>query len=188
LRSGYDAIECIEKGIQILETHSDKSDNGIANILSSAYCSLAETYCTDLCDDINAEEKCDHYNKMAYHICPENPDVLISIANLRIIQERFDEARDYLDSFLQVYYALVDENNCEDEPCIDMDYNLRYSAVQLLLELHYNEDAANIIELLLLENDSMLEIWYLAGIAYGSFEPETGIQYLNHLLKVGCFS
>lgn len=70
--------------------------------LCTAQCSVAELYLTDLCDEVDAESKCESYLKSALQLGnnESTPDATQAMANLRLCQSRGVEAIPYI---LEVY-------------------------------------------------------------------------------------
>lgn len=93
-----------QKGIEVLqrdlEEHEAKN-NGEEVLLTkkqiaSAYASIADLYMTDLCDEPSAEQNCEFSLKEALKMDSHNIDALQSLANLRMIRNKDDEARELL--------------------------------------------------------------------------------------------
>jgi len=70
--------------------------------LCTAHCSVAELFITDLCDEVDAEIKCESYLKAALQLGDNEstPDAKQAMANLRLCQSRGVEAIPYI---LEVY-------------------------------------------------------------------------------------
>lgn len=65
--------------------------------ICDAYCSLAELFVTDLCDDELAEQKCEEYLKTAKSFDVGSPELTQSYANLRLIQNNLEDAATFMD-------------------------------------------------------------------------------------------
>jgi len=128
LSSGNEALEYFTKAILnlracvgILETREVKSSSEAAVVddigsdtiignslmgarrqLCTAHCSVAELYLTDLCDEVDAESKCESYLKSALQLGDNEStaDATQAMANLRLCQSRGVEAIPYI---LEVY-------------------------------------------------------------------------------------
>lgn len=75
---------------------------GTRRQLCTAHCSVAELFITDLCDEVDAEIKCESYLKAALQLGDNEstPDAKQAMANLRLCQSRGVEAIPYI---LEVY-------------------------------------------------------------------------------------
>lgn len=75
---------------------------GARRQLCASHCSVAELYLTDLCDEVDAESKCESYLKTALQLGDNEstPDATQAMANLRLCQSRGVEAIPYI---LEVY-------------------------------------------------------------------------------------
>ena len=129
LSHGDEALQTIRKGVtelqntvKILEHHSNidsdavmgGSDSDHANYekalfetrrqLCAAHCSMAELYLTDLCEEPDAEDRCEASLKDAFAIEDKMasfdgclpPDALQTMANFRLSQSRGLEALDFI--------------------------------------------------------------------------------------------
>eukprot|EP00978_Attheya_sp_CCMP212_P038740 scaffold195060_cov36-Attheya_sp.AAC.1 len=82
-------------------------------LLCGAYCSMAELYLTDLCYETDAEQQCESYLAAALKI-PDGDtgkptvDALQTVANLRMSQNRLDDA---MSNMLDVYQSM--KSSCE---------------------------------------------------------------------------
>lgn len=79
--------------------------------IASAYASLADLYMTDLCDEPNAEEKCEESLKAALEKDSENIDALQSLGNLRMIRNKDDEAKIHLGRVYKQIMQIKDREN-----------------------------------------------------------------------------
>merc|ERR1719491_1092557 len=84
------------------DTTIENSLMGARRQLCTAQCSVAELYLTDLCDEVDAESKCESYLKTALQLGDNEstPDATQAMANLRLCQSRGVEAIPYI---LEVY-------------------------------------------------------------------------------------
>jgi len=132
--------------------------------ISSAYCSMAELYTSDLCDEENAESECERLLLLAFQTSSSNIDALQALANFRLIQNKNDEALKYL----KLCFNVLNETPVlhDDETDLSGSFEVRSNVAKIALELKQDEEALELIESLLQENDSNPETWWLAGNAY----------------------
>ncbi|KAJ6245595.1 hypothetical protein M0813_20014 [Anaeramoeba flamelloides] len=128
LYKGEESVECFEKGIEILinefesikkktnqtEEMKTKLENLIKEIISGL-CSLVEIYMTDLCFDEDAEERCENYLKKAFELSENNFESYLTLCNLRISQERNEDAKSSLFTSISLWNNLDIENFLSNE-------------------------------------------------------------------------
>jgi tetratricopeptide (TPR) repeat protein len=176
LCGGNDSVCAYLNGIELLK----KEEQIDLDRLCSAFCALVELYETDLCDQEDAEEKCEFFVDQAVGLNYRNSEVLYTIANLRFIQDRIEEANSLMNEFMEIYRQ--DEQLSEGNQS-KIGYEIRVSASKLLADLGMFEMCAELLEQLLAEDDRDLELWYMCGIAYCGFEPETAREYFEALIE-----
>ena len=159
---GRDSVVWYEKAITILR-------NGISSTfepalkaqksrkLAAALCSVIEIYMTDLSWEPDAESRCESLITEAILIAPESAETLQTLANVRISQERLDEAKKALTDSLALWKELPSGN--ENVP----DFPTRISLARLLMEVGMKHDAMEVLERLIEEDDTSVEAWYLGG-------------------------
>jgi tetratricopeptide (TPR) repeat protein len=124
--------------------------------------------------------------------CPTNPQGYIALCNLRLIQQRHAEARAALQQALSLFEAsslasVAAGGEEEEDQDIMGSFELRLEAAKMCLECALYEQCATIAERLLQVNDTELQLWYLAGMAYARQappQPEEAVEYLSYTLKV----
>lgn len=172
LSEGTESLNLYHKALQLLNTiQSDTNE-----LQSSIYSSIAELYMTDLCDEQDAESACETSLSKALSLDPRNPDALASLANLRMIQGNIVDATVAIDRIVNII------NEAEEDESQYIDFGIRLSIAKMLIELSRWEEASAVLEGLLHEDDSVLELWYLSGIAYAEFEPSTALAYFQRTL------
>lgn len=102
--TNMESLQMYQKGIEVL--HKDLEDqlqrNQMEEVhltkkqIASAQASIADLYMTDLCDEPNAESNCEVALNEALKMDSNNIDALQSLANLRMIRNKDDEARELL--------------------------------------------------------------------------------------------
>lgn len=126
--------------------------------LANALCGIAEVYMTDLSwDDAEAEEQCNKVVEEALSVAPDRPETLQTAASVRISQSRKEDARKYLRMSLDLWKDLDSEDT--DVP----DYATRISLSRLLMEAEMEDEAIEVLERLVAEDDHSVEAWYLGG-------------------------
>jgi tetratricopeptide (TPR) repeat protein len=167
---GLDSVRWFEKGAEVLriqirsllERDEDLDAEPLLQEkrlkLANALCSIAEVYMTDLSwDDENAEEQCNKVMDEALAVGPDSPETLQTAASVRISQLKLDEARLYLKRSLELWKDLDPEDSKVP------DFPIRISLSRLLMEAEMEDDAIEVLERLIAEDDSSVEAWYLGG-------------------------
>lgn len=126
--------------------------------LAEIYCSLAELYMTDLCDEEDAEKHCQDYLDRAHQLLPSSLDTLRLQAEFCLCREDAAQANTALEAALKGLQELDRES--ADYP----SYDLRLSLSKLLIELARYGDARQLLEGLLAEDDEVISTWYLLGL------------------------
>lgn len=161
---GVDSVRWFQKGAEILRRQllddglDDEAREEKTQRLASALCGIAEVYMTDLSwDDKEAEAQCDRVMAEAFKIAPENVEVLQTLASVRISQLRREEARKHLQMSLSLWRDLEPE-----DPSVPA-FPTRISLARLLMEADMEEEAMEVLERLVNEDDQCVEAWYLGG-------------------------
>ncbi|KAF2431119.1 hypothetical protein EJ08DRAFT_199488 [Tothia fuscella] len=169
---GLDSVKWFNKGadvlrsqIRILLEREDDEDETTEEALqekrmklANALCSIAEVYMTDLSwDDEDAEEQCEKVMQEALKIGPDSPETLQTAASVRISQLKLDEARRYLTKSLELWKDL----DLEDLQV--PDFPIRISLSRLLMDAEMEDEAIEVLERLVAEDDCSVEAWYLGG-------------------------
>lgn len=88
---------------------------------------------------------------------PQAPEVLQTLASIRISQLRQDDARAALSRSLELWKDLPPE-----DPKVP-EFATRVSLARLLMEVAMELEALEVLERLILEDDQSVEAWYLGG-------------------------
>ncbi|KAJ5567416.1 hypothetical protein N7535_006722 [Penicillium sp. DV-2018c] len=156
-------VTSLRKSIADLEGKASPSPEDIADItqkktkMSNALCAVAETYMTDLSWEEDAEARCEALVTEALLVTPEAPEVLQTLASVRISQLRTEDARAALTRSMTFWKDLAPE-----DPKVP-DFALRISLARLLMEVTMEFEALEVLERLILEDDQSVEAWYLGG-------------------------
>lgn len=167
---GLDSVKWFEQGAKVLRQELDSiseedMDTELEQIreekrskLATALCAIAEIYMTDLSwEDDKAEEVCNRVMEEAIVLAPNNPETLQTLASVRISQLRREEAQQHLRKSLELWEDLP-----EDSPDVP-DFPVRISLARLLMEAGMEEEALEVLERLVQEDDHSVEAWYLGG-------------------------
>ncbi|KAK0392441.1 hypothetical protein NLU13_1936 [Sarocladium strictum] len=167
---GQDSVQWFDRGAAALR----KQIQGLADIakrtpeqqayyeerqmkLGEVLCAVAEVYMTDLSWEEDAEQRCETLVTEAMLIAPGSAETWQTVANVRISQERVDEARTALKRSLEIWQDLPPEHVGVPE------FPVRIGLARLLLEVEMEEEASIVLERLVNEDDQSVEAWYLGG-------------------------
>ncbi|KAJ5707024.1 assembly chaperone of rpl4 [Penicillium malachiteum] len=167
-QGGMDSVQWFEKGVvslrQIIQSLEGKtSTEDVANSvekkakLSNALCAVSEIYMTDLSWEEDAEARCEALITEAITVTPEAPEVLQTLASIRISQLRTEDAQAALKKSVGLWKDLSPE-----DPKVP-DFATRISLARLLMEVTLEFEALEVLERLILEDDQSVEAWYLGG-------------------------
>lgn len=167
---GQDSVSWFERGatalrrqIQTLSDISNRTQEQQAALdekqakLGGVLCAVAEVYMTDLSWEEDAEQRCDALVTEAMLIAPTSPETWQTVANVRISQERLDEAKGALKRSLELWQDLPPEHPSVPE------FPTRISLARLLLEVEMEEEALRVLQRLVTDDDQSVEAWYLGG-------------------------
>ncbi|RJE21330.1 TPR domain protein [Aspergillus sclerotialis] len=165
---GADSVQWFERGVsalrQIIEQLEGKAGSEYAAIteekkrkMANALCGVAEIYMTDLSWEEDAEARCESLITEALMVNPNAPEVLQTLASIRISQQRMDDARAALARSLSIWKDLPPE-----DPTVP-EFAIRISLSRLLMEVGMELEALEVLERLILEDDQSVEAWYLGG-------------------------
>lgn len=125
--------------------------------LAVALCGVVEVYMTDLSWEEDAEQKCEALVTEATMVAPGFAEPWQTLANVRISQSRLEDARAALKRSLDLWKDLPPENT------VVPDFPTRVSLARLLMEADMDVEAIEVLERLVGEDDSSVEVWYLGG-------------------------
>ncbi|KAI2607631.1 TPR-like protein [Hypoxylon fragiforme] len=167
---GADSVSWFEQGaaalkeqIQNLEEVRRKTTEQELQIgefkrkLAMTLCSIAEVYMTDLSWEEDAEQRCEALITEATMVAPEFAETWQTLANCRISQSRFDDAKAALTRSLELWIELPPE-----DPAVP-DFPSRVALARLLMEVEMEQKAIEVLERLVGEDDESVEVWYLGG-------------------------
>ncbi|KAH7133682.1 hypothetical protein EDB81DRAFT_804964 [Dactylonectria macrodidyma] len=167
---GQDSVGWYERGaaalrkqIQALSDIASKSPEQQTTLdekqqkLGGVLCAVSEVYMTDLSWEADAEQRCEALITEAMLIAPQAPETWQTAANVRISQQRVDEARTALKRSLELWQDLPPQHPAVPE------FAARIGLSRLLMEAEMEDEALQVLERLVTEDDSSVEAWYLGG-------------------------
>jgi len=168
---GADSVAWFEKGITVLRAqiaalqNASNIQNEEAEVLveekrlkiANALCAVTEIYMTDLSWEADAEARCEALVTEAMMFAPESPEVLQTVASVRLSQMKVEDAQSALKRSISLWQDLDPED--EDVP----DFATRVSLSRLLMEAELEEEAMEVLQRLKLEDDQSVEACYLGG-------------------------
>ncbi|KUJ20285.1 putative UPF0661 TPR repeat-containing protein C16D10.01c [Mollisia scopiformis] len=167
---GQDSVDWFEKGALCLRIQiqalldSKKTDADTeATIaektrkLAVALCGVVEVYMTDLSWEDEAEQKCEALITEATMVAPGFAEPWQTLASVRISQQKMEDAKAALTRSLELWKDLPPE-----DPSVP-DFPTRVSLARLLMEADMDVEAIEVLERLVGEDDSSVEVWYLGG-------------------------
>ena len=172
---GQESINFYENGTQILRVKIQNAPEEFEDEeeciprLGDALCAMVEVYMTDLSWEEDAEQRCEMLVTEAVALCPDRPGVLQTLANVRISQERDEEARNVLKMSMESWNGplgkrIVDGETIDAEDDGKMpEFATRVSLVRLLMDVGMEREAVQVCERLVNEDDESVEAWYLNG-------------------------
>lgn len=189
ISGNQDALAAYERGVDLLEKQLQACEpKGAEHIetklsarqLACAYCSLAELFMSDLCFEDDAEARCDKYLTRALQVYPGHPQALQCMASFRLSQNRPDDAKPLvLDALDRIQKALgyTDQGGDDDDMMMDatplldqaeeedvetlIPFEFRAATARILMEVGECVRAIPLMERLINENDTIVEIWLL---------------------------
>jgi tetratricopeptide (TPR) repeat protein len=166
---GAESVRWFDKGVEVLKREIGELDGKLKKTevvealeekkqkMANALCGIAEVYMTDLSWEEDAENRCEGAVTEALLVAPNSPEPLQTLASIRISQTRLEDARAALTRSMGVWKSLD-----PDDPKVP-DYSTRISLARLLMEAEMEDEAIEVLERLVGENDSSVETWYLGG-------------------------
>jgi len=171
---GRDSVDWFERGASVLRQQIQQLvDEGNAGRkraeevaeaveekrrkLATALCGVVEVYMTDLSWEADAEARCEALVTEATLVGPGFAEPWQTLASVRISQERLEDAQAALKRSLDVWRD--EDPESEKVP----DFPTRVSLARLLMEAGMEGEAIEVLERLVGEDDSSVEVWYLGG-------------------------
>jgi tetratricopeptide (TPR) repeat protein len=105
----------------------------------------------------DAEQRAEALVTEACMVAPDSPEPLQTLASVRLSQEKLEDARAALTRSMDIWIDLPPE-----DPSVP-DYPTQISLVRLLMDAAMEEQALEVLERLVDEDDHSVEAWYLGG-------------------------
>ncbi|XP_064410835.1 uncharacterized protein SI:DKEY-12J5.1 isoform X2 [Latimeria chalumnae] len=162
INSGDEAVRYFMKGIEVMINAYQKQSQAAAaasNLdnpevtskdISTAFCSVAEIFFTDLCMEDGASDKCKEAIKKALEYDPNNPEALQLMASYLFSAEQPQEGKEFLMKSLEVWLPSLHEKerqlSCQEAEDVHLlqnqfpPYESRITTAKLLVETEEYED------------------------------------------------
>jgi tetratricopeptide (TPR) repeat protein len=189
LSTGLEAIEFYSKGIRIMKNALSSKDQELATVasdaaatevktksevscrdISSAYCAIAELYLTDACFEDDAEVKCRENIDLAVEADATNAEAYQTLASFCLCKEDTQQANEAIEKGFSLWLPQLREvHKANNSDLVDpvqvcpISFSVRISFTKTLIELKNYEVAEEILGLLILEDNEVVEVWYLLG-------------------------
>ncbi|KAK7951859.1 uncharacterized protein PG986_007587 [Apiospora aurea] len=167
---GQDSVKWFEKGAAALKAQIQKYDDlkkltdeqelmvdELRQKHAMTLCAVSEIYMTDLSWEADAEARCEALVTEATMVAPDFAETWQTLASVRISQERFDDAKAALIRSMDLWKDLP-----TGDPSVP-DFPSRVALARLLMEVGMEQEAIEVLERLVGEDDHSVEVWYLGG-------------------------
>ncbi|KAJ4338435.1 hypothetical protein N0V87_003978 [Didymella glomerata] len=167
---GVESVKWFEKGIEVLRRELEELDGKLvkkADVeelleekrmkIATALCGIAEVYMTDLSWEADAEAQCETAVTEALMVAPNNPEPFQTLGNIRLSQARKEDAQAALKRSMELWADLE-----ADDPKMP-NFPTLISLTRHLMEAEMEEEALEVLERLVNENEESIEAWYLGG-------------------------
>ncbi|KAG8985581.1 hypothetical protein FRB94_003645 [Tulasnella sp. JGI-2019a] len=159
-QSGVELVVKTLKGKGPALAGPDVSEDHLKKKAVKALTAMVSIWMTDLCFEPEAEQQCETLLSHAQELDPDNPEVLRTLASVRISQQRNDEAR------VLVERSWVGWKDLEPGDINAPSTDDRLALAKLFLELEVYASSLAVIQSVLADNDQEAEAWYLQGLGY----------------------
>lgn len=152
------------------EIEDENSMNKIEKTdISTAYCSIAELYLTDLCMEENAADLCKSSLDNSLKYDPKNPEALQLLASYWLSKENLDEAKksilESLDVWLPKYMEAEEAGPLVDpSQAITLTYDSRINTSRILTEVQEYDKAVTVLEQLIDEDDEVVVVIFQISV------------------------
>lgn len=179
LASGREAVDFYHKGISIIQKKLENpkgasaaeasQETPLCRVLSDAYCSVAELYMTDCCFEDDAENICKKSIESAIEADESNPDAYQCLANFHLVKGEIEESKAAINRNLSLWlpqYKAIWEGEASSGASENFQppgYDSRINTSKMLIELEMLNEASEVLEGLVAEDDEVIEVWYLLG-------------------------
>jgi predicted Zn-dependent protease len=159
LSTGHAALGYYESAVSVLlgdlsKARKLKTKKHINRTISTAKCAMAELYLTDLCEEPEAEERCERYVIDAEMYCKDNIEVHQLKGSLRLSQNRPEDAIQALRTAVKLTHTLGEQ--------YQPPYESKLELGKLLMQVDPKDAFDFFLEILQLD-DSDPYVWFLLG-------------------------
>jgi len=159
LASGQEAIGHYENACRVLLSELARSSNSsqreeIQRALATAKCAMAEMYLTDLCEEEDAEFRCETHVDDAERYSKDTIEVHQMRGSLRLSQQRPDDATASLKEAVRLSHVLPEE--------LQPPYESKLELGKLIMQVS-PDDAFRFFQELLQLDDRNPYVWFLLG-------------------------
>lgn len=167
ITAGAEGLGHYQRGVEVLRKRIEavKSDKLTLEHtkLASVQASIAEIYMTELCDESDAEDKCEAALKSGFDADPTCLELLVAKMALRKVQGHIDESKELGRACLkhiQEATASADPDAAlpSDEVCIAL--------CRALIDLSLMEEARGLLIQLLEQDEEDVQVWYLLACSH----------------------
>eukprot|EP00922_Rhytidocystis_sp_ex-Travisia-forbesii_P015368 GHVS01022920.1.p1 GENE.GHVS01022920.1~~GHVS01022920.1.p1 ORF type:complete len:279 (+),score=62.40 GHVS01022920.1:48-839(+) len=137
------------------------SKEEIGRMVCGAYCSMAEIFMTDLCDEEQAESQCLENIQQALLTCPHHFEAHSTLAQFQKIVGDVEEAVTSAQRAMQILRTAADDEDEESMPSLEVRVNFS----RTLIDLNEASDAIEVLEGCLKMDEEDLQVWYVFGCA-----------------------
>eukprot|EP00090_Calanus_glacialis_P022860 TRINITY_DN3519_c0_g1_i1.p1 TRINITY_DN3519_c0_g1~~TRINITY_DN3519_c0_g1_i1.p1 ORF type:complete len:379 (+),score=147.35 TRINITY_DN3519_c0_g1_i1:51-1139(+) len=164
LFSGVESRDLYCKGVQLLVAGTAAADSETAAQLSTAYVALCELYMSDLCDAPEAETETARFISLAIEADGTNSEAWQAEASYKLILGDVEGAKTSISRSLELWLpqhtAFLEKGEGMET---SLSYNSRLATVKVLLDLEMFDEATQICDALVEEDDEVVAPWYLLG-------------------------
>ena len=171
---GKDALEIFKAGFSVAERDNDRKQGECCSFLTA----IAELFMTDLCDEADAQKNCEEALEKAHTLEPKNFAVLSALSCYNKTIGAMDKGKEFAQGACEVLNSKMEElEKAQEEGQLDErkievvakleaevpDAELQIALVRTMVDLSMFEEAENILECLLDNDEEDVQLWYLLG-------------------------
>ncbi|KZP00475.1 TPR-like protein [Calocera viscosa TUFC12733] len=152
-KMGSKGKEEVDKTSDMLE----EEEGEMKKMVVRACCSMVDIWMTDLCFEPEAEASCEEILRQALGTDPDNTEALLSLASVRMSQQRPDDAEQCVRKVWSMWEEIAADSPSHPTPPTLLSF------ARLCLELELFDLALSSISRTLEMDDTEVEAWYLEG-------------------------
>eukprot|EP00397_Hematodinium_sp_SG-2012_P050480 GEMP01058700.1.p1 GENE.GEMP01058700.1~~GEMP01058700.1.p1 ORF type:complete len:303 (+),score=61.90 GEMP01058700.1:25-909(+) len=171
MAEGREALQYFEQGLAI---EDDDPNNKASRV--SAFCSVAELFMTDLCDEEDAQANVEKALAAACQLDGSSVEALASSAMYRKVIGELDVAKEHCRNAV----GELSRMQPDDQPSSE----IRLSLCKTMIDLALVEDVLPLLQHLLDEDEEDVQAWYLLCCAHlGSQEVDADIDAVEECFQ-----